>query len=135
MSVGHRAARATVLAALAVACAGGGGQPTPVATLASSVRASSAFEAIRQAWGDPEHTTPAALRSMIERFMFAFPEDGLVPLARIALALVAMSQGDLATADAQLTLTEGVPSGTTRDLWTIACARRLRLRDAPEAAL
>jgi hypothetical protein len=135
MSVGYRAARAWVVAALAIACAGGGGQPKPVAALSSSVRASTAFESIRQAWGDPEHTTPAALRGMLERFLVAFPDDGLVPLARIALALVAMNQSDLATADAQLALTGDVPTGTTRDLWTIACARRLRLREEPEAAL
>ncbi len=72
---------------------------------------------------------------MLDRFLVAFPDDGLVPLARIALALVAMNQSDLATADAQLALTADVPTGTTRDLWTIACARRLRLREEPEAAL
>jgi len=135
MSVGHRAARTWVIAGLVAACAGGGGQARPVATLASSVGAATAFEAIRQAWGDPEHTTPAALRAMLERFVAEFPGDGLVPLARIALALVALNQGDLATADLQLGITEGVPPGTTGDLWTVACARRLRLRDAPEAAL
>src|SRR5580692_11593307 len=104
MWVGHRAARAWVIVALAgtalaAACAGSGGQAKPVATLASSVRAAAAFETIRQTWGDPEHRTPAALRGMIERFLVDFPEDGLLPLARIALALVAMNQGDFKTAD------------------------------------
>src|SRR5580704_2573087 len=137
MSVGHRAARALVVAAVgvAVACGGGGSQPKPVAALSSSVRASTAFESIRQAWADPVHIKPDVLRGMLERFLTAFPDDGLVPMARIALALVAMNQSDLATADAQLAITEGVPAGTTRDLWTIACARRLRLREEPEAAL
>jgi len=72
---------------------------------------------------------------MIERFIADFPDDGLVPLARIALALVSMNQADFKTADAQLALTEDAPVGTTRDLWTIARARRLRLRGEPETAL
>lgn len=124
-----------MFAALVAACAGGGGQPKPVALLASSARAATAFESIREAWEDPEHTTPLALRGMLEHFIAAFPVDGLVPRARIALSIVAMTQGDFATADLQLGLTERVPLGTTHDLWTIAYARRLRLNDAPEAAL
>lgn len=140
MGVGHRAARAWAIAAalgtaLAAACARGGGQAKPVATLASSVRSGAAFESIRTAWGSPEHTTPAVLRTMIERFLIDFPEDGLVPLARIALALVAMNQGDFNTADVEIGLTEDLPPGTAHDLWTIACARRLRLHDSPEPAL
>jgi hypothetical protein len=124
-----------MIAALVVGCASGGGQPKPVAALASSVRAATAFDSIRQAWADPEHTTPAALRAMLEHFIADFPDDGLMPRARIALSIVAMTQGDVATADLQLGLTERVPPGTTHDLWTIAYARRLRLNDAAEAAL
>jgi hypothetical protein len=72
---------------------------------------------------------------MLERFLAQFPSDGLVPLARSALALVAMKEGDFATADAQIMLTQAVPSGTAQDLRTVARARRLRLGGEPEVAL
>src|SRR5579884_2057858 len=122
-------------AVAAAACAGTRAEPRPVATLASSPRAAAAFEAIRDAWRDPDRSSPAELRAMLERFVAQFPTDGLVPLARIALALVALDQGDVAAADAQMSLTEGLPAGTAHDLWTVARARRLRMRGEPEAAL
>jgi hypothetical protein len=72
---------------------------------------------------------------MIERFLSDFPTDGLVPLARIVLALTAMSTGDMATADTQLSLTAGLPPGTARDLWITARARSMRLRGDADGAL
>ena len=72
---------------------------------------------------------------MLEHFLARFPRDGRVPFVRVALALVAMSGGDDATADAQLALTLDTPLGSTHDLWTIASARRLRLHDRPGGAL
>src|SRR5581483_10745663 len=101
-------------------------RPSPA--LASSPAAGSAFEAIREAWRTPEHVNAAALRDAIERFLSRYPSDGLVPLARLYLALVAMKQEDFATADREIALTATLPPGTARDLWTIASARRLRLR-------
>ena len=133
--IGAMGALCTLLAGLAGACAGGAAPPTPVASLASTVPAASAFAQIRDAWGDPDESTPATLRAMLERFLADFPGDGQVPLARIALALVAMEQGDFDTADVQLAKTEGVPTGTAQDLRTVARARRLRARDDSEAAL
>jgi hypothetical protein len=120
---------------LAPGCGGRPSEPKPVATLASSPEAAAAFDAIRRAWGDENPTNGAALRAMIEGFLTRFPHDSLVPLARIALALSAMQTQDFAQADAQLKLTQGVPPGTARDLWTVARARSLRLRGDPEAAL
>ncbi len=106
-----------------------------MATLATSPQAAAAFETIRDAWDDTDAYSPAALRAMIERFLAQFPDDGLVPLARDALALVAMKQGDFATADAQIAMTARVPPGTAQDLRTVARARRWRLGGQPEMAL
>jgi hypothetical protein len=117
------------------ACGGGRHDPKPVAMLASSPQSATAFEAIREAFGDPEHTSLADLRLRIERFIALFPQDGLVPRARVLLALVALRAGDLAAADVQLTLTADGPRGTTQELWIVARARRLRLGGDPEAGL
>ncbi len=124
-----------VIACALGACAGHDAAPKPVANLASSPQAAAAFDAIREAWRDPDRTPPAVLRAKIEGFLARFPTDGLYPVARIALAFAAMKTGDLATADAELTRTAGLPPGTTHDLWTIATARRLRLGGDAEAAL
>jgi predicted negative regulator of RcsB-dependent stress response len=125
----------SALAVLAAACSGGSRRQVPVATLASSAPAAAAFTAIRDAWGDPDSASPSTLRPMIQRFLAEFPADGLVPLARVALALVAMEQGDFETADAQLALTVDAPAGTMQDLRTVARARRLRARGQSEEAL
>lgn len=125
---------AAVAAAAACASSGSTG-PTPVPSVASSPVAAAAFEAIRDAWRDPEHTTPAALRGMLERFLATYPLDGRAPLAHVYLALVAMAEDDLATADRELALGESLPPGSTRDLWTVARARRLRLSGEPDAAM
>ncbi len=117
------------------ACGGGRWEAKPVAMLASSPQAGAAFEAIREALADPEHTTPAALRLMVERFIALFPKDGLVPRARVVLAFAALRAGDLAAADAQLAMTADVERGTTLELWIVARARRLRLGGDPESGL
>jgi hypothetical protein len=114
---------------------GGKSDARPTATLATSPRSAAAFEGIRDAWADPEHTSPAALRAKIDSFIARFPKDGLAPLARIALAFAALREGDLHAADAALAQTADVPAGTTRELWTVARARRLRLGNDAEAAL
>lgn len=117
------------------ACASGVTGPKPVPTLASSPMAAAAFDEIREEWGDPDRTHHAKLRQLLERFLARFPNDSLVPMARIYLALVAMEQGDLAVADRQLAASEDLPPGSAHDLWMVAHARRLRLRGHPEAAL
>jgi hypothetical protein len=132
-AVGVAVASATLIAV--GACARGASWPKPVPTLASSPQAATAFEQIREAWGDPEHTNADSRRRLLEGFLARFPSDGLVPLARVYLALVAMQQGDFAATDTQLAASENLPPGTARDLWTVACARRLRLRGAPDTAL
>jgi hypothetical protein len=124
-----------VLLILQTACARDPAQPRPIATLASSPEAAAAFEAIREAWRNPDRIAPDALRRMIERFLIDHPKDGLVPLASVSLALVAMAAGDFAHADAELARTEGLPPGTARDLWTTARAREHRLRGDAEGAL
>ncbi len=122
------------LAAAGGSCTRGGGGATPVASLASSVKAAAAFSAIREAWSDPDET-PAAMRPRLERFIADYPDDGQIPLARSALAIVAIELGDFGAADAELARTAGVPTGTAQDLRTVARARRLRASDESEAAL
>ncbi len=126
---------ACAIACAANACGGGRREAKPVAMLASSPQSAAAFEAIREAFADPEHTTAAALRDRVERFLSQFPDDGLVPRARVILALAAMRGGDLAAADKALAQTSEGPRGTTEELWTVARARRLRLGGDPEAGL
>ncbi|HTB77303.1 MAG TPA: hypothetical protein VK762_28860 [Polyangiaceae bacterium] len=126
---------ACAIACAANACGGGRRDAKPVAMLASSPQSAAAFEGIREAFADPEHTTAAALRDRVERFLSQFPDDGLVPRARVILALAAMRAGDLAAADTALAKTSEGPRGTTEELWTVARARRLRLGGDPEAGL
>jgi hypothetical protein len=120
----------------APACAGGSGfpGPRPEALLASTPEAGTQFDAIRRLWGEPG-TPPAMLRSMLDGFLLRFPRDGLAPLARVAQAIVSMRQGDLSTAEALLTATRDLPAGSAHDLWTVASAKRRRLRGEPEASL
>jgi hypothetical protein len=120
---------------LAGACASSSSEPRPSPALATSPAAASAFEAIREAWRAPDRVSPASLRGAIESFLSRHRSDGLVPVARVYLALVAMKQEDFATADRQLALTATLPPGTAHDLWTVASARRLRLRGEPESAM
>ena len=122
-------------AAAAGACAGGVSEPKPVPTVASTPPAAAAFEEIREAWTKPERAAREALRGLLERFVAKFPDDALVPLAHVYLALVASELGDTAVADRELGLAGPVPTGTTHDLWTVARARVLRLRGEPEPAL
>ncbi|MDP9000123.1 MAG: ABC transporter substrate-binding protein, partial [Myxococcota bacterium] len=122
-------------AVIIAACARGVSGPTPLPTLASSPVAATAFDEIREEWGDPNRSHHDGLRKLLERFLARFPNDGLVPMAGICLALVAMEQGDIAVADRQLAASEGLRPGSAHDLWMVARARRLRLGGDPEAAL
>jgi hypothetical protein len=135
LRTGRAGACIAFLAGVAGACAGPRTEPVPVAALSSSPEAAAAFSAIRDAWAGPGQAVPAERRAALERFLARFPRDGRVQFVRVALALIAMTEGDYATADAQLTLTLDTPPGSTHDLWTVASARRLRLHDSPGAAL
>ena len=90
---------------------------------------------MREGFSENDASTLAALRTRIELFIAHWPDDGLTPLAHVYLALVTLAQGDLATADRELALCERLPPGTTRDLWTVASAKRLRLGGNAEGAV
>jgi len=123
-------------AVLAVgACSGGASTPKPVATLASTPAAAVAFEGIRDGWRDTEHVLPGTLRAELEQFLVQHPHDGLAPLASVMLAMVALGQGDFPTADRELARGRTLPPGSTRDLWTVAVARRSRLGGNPETGM
>lgn len=117
------------------ACGGSVNGPVPVPALASSPAAADFFAGLRDAWRKPDLVPPAVLRASIETFLRRWPNDGLAPLARVYLALVALDLGDFAAADEAITVDAFVPAGTTRDLWTVACARRARLKGNAEEAL
>ena len=106
-----------------------------MASLAHTPPAAEAFEAIREAWAHPDDYPPSLVRGMLENFLTRFPWDGMVPMARGALALVALDLGDVAAADMQIALTDSVPPGTAQDLRTVARARRARLGNDAETAL
>lgn len=71
----------------------------------------------------------------VAAFLVRFPNDGLAPLAHVYLALLALEENDQAKADRELELTKDLPPGTSHDMWTVASARRLRLKGDPEGAL
>lgn len=129
--------------ALAVACAavaggsacGGASSGTPVPSLASTPAAGAFFNGLRGAWREPDRVSSKVVRAEIETFLRTWPDDGLAPLARVMLALVALEQGDMPTADRELALGVTLPPGSTRDLWTVARARRARLQGRAEEAL
>jgi hypothetical protein len=118
-----------------VACSREASWPKPVPTLASSPQAAAAFDEIRQAWGAPDRANAAELRQRLEGFLLRFPRDGLVPLAHVYLALLALGGGDLDSADRHLAASDKLPPGSAHDLWTVANARRLRLRGQSAVAL
>ena len=109
--------------------------PKPVPTLASSPEAAAAFEEIRDVWAEPDRVSADVLRQRLERFTARFPSDGLVPLAHIYLALLALDRGNLDSADRHLAASDKLPPGTAHDLWTVARARRLRLQGQAEVGL
>jgi hypothetical protein len=137
MRVRDRSARVWLVgtALVAAACAGGAASTKPVATMSSSPIAASYFEGIRGAWLAESRANPGKMRTRLEQFVAQYPKDGLVPLAHVLLALVELAQNDLASADHELGQGRTLPPGATRDLWTVAQARRLRLAKDPAAAL
>jgi hypothetical protein len=74
------------------------------------------------------------LRARIDGFLERYPSDGLAPMAHVLRALVALRQGELGTAERELRGPSPEP-GTTRDLWTVACAEIARLHGNPSEAL
>jgi hypothetical protein len=72
---------------------------------------------------------------MLDGFLARYPNDDVAPIARVALALVALRQHDLEAADVELARSVDLPAGTARDLRTVARAQRLRLGGNPEASL
>jgi len=117
------------------ACGGSAGGTTPVPSLGSTPASGIEFESVREALRTADASSMAALRTRVELFLAHWHDDGLTPLAHVYLALVTLAQGDLATADRELVLGEKLPPGNTRDLWTVASAKRLRLGNNAEGAL
>jgi hypothetical protein len=121
--------------ASAQGCGGTSTGPTPVPSLASTPAAGAYFNGLRESFRRSDRVTPVVLRAEIETFLRSWPTDGMVPLAHVYLALVALQLADFPAADAELARGVGLPPGSTRDLWTVASARRARLQGHAEEAL
>jgi hypothetical protein len=117
------------------ACSGGTLEPKPVASLASSTRAASAFDRIRDEWSHATDTDRQDLRRDLGAFITGFPSDGLAPLAQVYLVLSWMSPPqEWAKAEALLaTMREPLP-GTAHDLYLVAKGKDLRHHHDPDAA-
>lgn len=135
MGVASLAGLAGALLAAGACTAGSSSATRPVPSLASSPAAAAAFESIRAAWNTPIRAVPQVLEVQVNSFLERFPDDGLAPLAHVYRALLALEENDMAKADRELDLTRDLPPGTAHDMWTVAAARRLRMKGDPEGAL
>jgi hypothetical protein len=117
------------------ACGGGTNASTPVPSLASTPAAAAFFNGLRDSWRKPDRVPAVVLRAEVESFLLHWPDDGLVPLAHVYLALLQLQLGEMGAADYEIGLGTSLPPGTARDLWTVACARRERIKGRAEEAL
>ena len=139
MPVRSRSAFARLCAVLLVlqpGCARDSSQPQPVASLPSSPESAAAFEAIREAWRNPDRVAPDALRRMIEHFLIDYPSDGLVPVASVSLGARRDEPRRLCPRGCRA-CPHGAPAAraSTRFVDHRARARELRLRGDAEGAL
>jgi hypothetical protein len=117
------------------ACADSSAGPRPIASLASSTRAGSAFEHIREEWAHSTDSDRQALRRNLEAFVADFPNDGLAQLARVYTVLSWMSPPeDWLRAEAILKAMPEPPPGTSHDLYLVASAKDLRHHHNPDGA-
>ena len=121
-----------------VACPGCGKGPArlrPVASLADSTLAGTAFERIRAAWVRNDPVERPVLRRELDRFVAAHPTDGLAPLARIYAILSLMDPpADWSDAERRLDALAPPPPGAAHDLYVVATAKLKRYHHQPEAA-
>jgi hypothetical protein len=121
--------------ALILSCSSHRSDTVPVANLASTTSAGREFARIREKWTHNDPAERVALRADLEAFTKHFPRDGLVPLAQVYRILSLMDPpDDYPLAGRLLDAQEPPPHGSTRDLYTIAEAKLLRMRHEPEAA-
>lgn len=118
------------LLSVGAACSRSVKKAQPVASLSKTPEAAADFAPIREAW-----ETRTLKRAQLESFIAHHPKDGAVPLAKTYLAFILIDAGELIAADGMLGTISEMPAGTTRDLWTVARARSLRLHGAPQSAL
>jgi hypothetical protein len=111
------------------------GELAPVATLATTRQAQEAFRPLRQRWMVESRERRKTLEPELAAFVSRYPKDGLVLLADVYLALIAVDRGDMARADRLVRLALGGPEGTTRDLAEVAHAAILRRTGEPVQAL
>ena len=129
-------ARVALAGALASpACGTWAHDPLPVAALGDTTAAANAFTIIRERWNDRRDVGHERLRAEIDRFLAAYPTDGLVPLARVYHALSLTEEpADWPRVDTELAKIREPPPGTVRDLYLIASARQLRHHGQPDVA-
>ena len=115
---GHRLAAA--LAGLALGLGGCGShaasETTPTPSLSRSREAQAAFRPLRQRFVAEAGSERDRLEPALSAFVATFPKDGMVPLAKVYLALIAVHRGDLPRARELAETSTSGPSGTTKDL-------------------
>ena len=105
------------MCAIVGGCGGrGGGDTAPVASLASSRGAQEAFRPLKQRFVTSDRAGRGRLEPNLTWFVATYPDDGLAPLARLYLGLIAVDRGDAAGARQVAQGVAAGQSGTTRDL-------------------
>src|SRR5690242_336294 len=104
------------MGALVGGCGGrAASEPAPTAALAGNRGAQEAFRPLKQRFISSDRAGRASLEPNLTWFVATYPNDGLTPLARLYLGLIAVARGD-STAARQIA--QGVAAGqtgTTRD--------------------
>lgn len=126
-----------------VACSGSNAGPRPQATFGRAPGAEADFRPLMRRWALGTAEERAALGAELESFVERYDEDPLVRLAKVLLALDAVTAAEL---DRAVSLVEGGgeedersplhgPPGTTRDLATLVLGAVERREGDYEAAL
>ena len=116
-------------------CGKGPPRARPVASLADTTLAGTAFDRIRAAWVRNEPVERPVLRRELDRFVAAHPTDGLAPLASIYAILSLMDPpAEWSDAEHRLDALAPPPPGAAHDLYVVAVAKLKRYHHQPEAA-
>src|SRR5882762_9045364 len=118
------------------ACGGrSASDPAPTAALAQSRAAQESFRPLKQRFVSSDRTGRAVLEPNLTWFVATFPDDGLTPLARLYLGLIAVDRGDVVAARRVAQGVAAGQSGTTRDLAEILDGVILLRQNATAQAL
>ena len=119
-----------------MACGGrSASEPAPTAALASSRGAQEAFRPLKQRFVSSDEAGRARLEPNLAWFVATYPKDGLAPLAKLYLGLIAVGRGNAAAARQVAHGVAAGQSGTTRDLAELLDGAILLKQNAASQAL